>query len=122
MSVDQIVSAQPGLIPQISGFLTSQRLCGNTNFVDHVSDYIYVYLMRDLYLSETLISKEALEKLMAQSRRTIKHYNTDNGRFGENVFIDAINQKYQKITFCGVGFHHQNGIVEKKNKILTTGA
>ena len=36
--VDQIVSAQPGLIPQMSGFLTNQRLWGATTFVDHVSD------------------------------------------------------------------------------------
>ena len=56
---------------------------------------------------------------MAQS---IKHYHDDNGRFSDNGFIDDINQKYQKITFCGVGAHHQNSIVENKNKILNTGA
>ena len=28
----------------------------------------------------------------------------------------------QTISFCGVGAHHQNGIVEGKNKILTQGA
>ena len=32
----QIVSSQPGLIPQMSGFLTNQRLWGATTFVDHV--------------------------------------------------------------------------------------
>ena len=57
--VDQILSAQPGLIPQISGFLTSKRLWGATTFVDHVSDYVYVHLMRDLTLDETLLAKEA---------------------------------------------------------------
>ena len=30
--------------------------------------------------------------------------------------------KNQKITFCVVGAHHQNGIVKNKNKILTTSA
>ena len=45
VSVDQIVSAQPGLIPQMSGFLTSKILWGATTFVDHVSDYVYVHLM-----------------------------------------------------------------------------
>ena len=58
---------------------------------------------------------------MAQSGWTIKHYHADNGRFSDNGFIDAVNGKYQKITFCGVGAHHQNGIIENKNKILTTG-
>ena len=55
--VDHIVSSQPGSIPQISGFLTSQHFWGCTNFVDHVSDYVYVNLMRDLSLSETLLTK-----------------------------------------------------------------
>ena len=36
VSVDQIVSAQPGLIPQMSGFLTNKRLWGATTFVDNV--------------------------------------------------------------------------------------
>ena len=48
--VDQIISAQPGRIPQMSGFLTSKRLWGATTFVDYVSDYVYVHFMRDLSL------------------------------------------------------------------------
>ena len=58
---------------------------------------------------------------MAQAGQTVKHYHADNGRFSDNVFIDAVNRKDQKITFCGVGAPHQNGIIENKNKILTTG-
>ena len=122
VSVDQIISAQPGLIPQMSGFLTNKRLWGCTTFVDHVSDFVYVHLMRDLTLSETLIAKAAWEKVLAQANRKVKHYHADNGRFADNGFIDAVNSKDQKITFCGVGAHHQNGIVENKNKILTQGA
>ena len=44
VSVDQIISAQPGLIPQMAGFLTSKWIQGCTTIVDHVSNYIYVYL------------------------------------------------------------------------------
>ena len=39
--------------------------------MNHVSDYVYVHLMRYLSLSETLLVKEALEKLMLQSRRML---------------------------------------------------
>ena len=113
VSVDQIISAQPGLIPQMSGFLTSKRLWGATTFVDHVSDYVYVHLMRDFSLEETLLAKEAFEKVLAQAGRSAKHYDADNGRFADNGFIDAVNSKDQKITYCGVGAHHQNGIVVK---------
>ncbi len=45
--VDQIVSAQPGLIPQMSGFLTSCRIWGCTTFCDCVSDFVYIHLMQD---------------------------------------------------------------------------
>ena len=78
--------------------------------------------MRDLSLAETLFAKEAMEKVMAQAGRTFTQYHADNGRFAENDFVDAVNTKSQKLTFCGVGAHHQNGIIENKNKILTTGA
>ena len=100
----------------MSGFLTSKRLWGATTFVDLVSDYVYVHIMRDLTLNETLLTKEAMEKVMAQAGRYVKHYHADNGRFVDNGFIDAINAKDQKITFCVVGAHHQNGIIEKKRK------
>ena len=122
VAVDQILSTQPGIIPQMSGFLTSKRLWGATTFVDNLSDYVYVNLMRDLALDEILLAKEAMEKVMAQAGRYVKHYHANNGRFAENGFIDAINTKDQKITFCGVGAHYQNGIIENRNKMLTLGA
>ena len=61
------IPAQPGLIPQMSGFLTSQHLWGCTNFVDHVSDYVYVQIMRDLGLEETLLAKADWTKVLSQA-------------------------------------------------------
>ena len=63
-----------------------------------------------------------MEKLMAQAGRNVKHYHADNGKYEDNDFIDPINTKDQKIKFCGVEAHHQNGIIGNKNKILTLGA
>ena len=65
----------------MSGFLTKQRLWSATTFVDHVSDFVYVHLMRDLSLAETLIAKEAMEKVMAKAGRYVVHYHANNGRF-----------------------------------------
>ena len=62
-----------------------------------------------------------MDKVMAQAGKTVKHYHSDNVRFADNGFIDAVGGKYQKITFCGIGAHHQNRIIENKIKILTTG-
>ena len=38
-SMDQMVSAQPGLVLQMSGCLTSLQINGATIFVDHFSDH-----------------------------------------------------------------------------------
>ena len=121
ISVDQIISSQLGLITQMSGFLTNQRLWGVTTFFDHISDLVYVHLMRYFSLAETLLEKAEMEKTMAQAGWTVLHYHADNGRFSDNCFVEAINSKDQNITFYGVGTHHQNGIVKNK-KLLTNGA
>ena len=61
VSVDQIVSAQPSLIPQMAGFLTSKCIWGCTTVVDPVTYYVYVHLTRDFTLAETLLAKTAWE-------------------------------------------------------------
>ena len=52
----------------------------------------------------------------------IQSWYTDNGRNVEGDFREAVSSTNHTITFCGVGAHHQNGIAEAKNKILTYGA
>jgi len=44
VSVDQLKSSIPGFIGQITGKLTRQRIVASTIFVDHASDFSYVYL------------------------------------------------------------------------------
>ena len=80
----------------MSGFINNQRLRGATTFIDHVSDYVYVHLMRYLSLTETLLSKSSMEKVMAQAGGTVKHYHSKNGWFSYNGSTDAINGKYQR--------------------------
>jgi hypothetical protein len=48
VSINQMISAQPGLIPQIAGFLTNPMIWDATIFVDHFSGYVYDALMRNL--------------------------------------------------------------------------
>ena len=59
---------------------------------------------------------------MAQAGQSSKDYRDDNSRFVDNGSVDSIIIKYQKLTFCGMGAHHQNSIIENINKMLTTGA
>ena len=121
-SVDQIVLAQPGLLPQMAGFLTSNRIWGTTNLGDHMSDFVYVHLMHNFTLKETLLAKRAYEKVLKQAGCTARHYHADNGWFSDKGLHKDIDDKGQEITFCGVGAHHQNGIIENRNKQLTLGA
>jgi hypothetical protein len=120
--MDQIVLVQPGLIPQMSGFLTNRRIWGCTTFCDHVSDFVYVHLMCNFTINETLFAPKAFEKVLAQANWHVKHYHANNGALVHKSFMEEVNHKDQKITFCGVGGHHQNRIIENKNKMLTLSA
>jgi hypothetical protein len=105
-SLDQMVSAQLGLIPQMSGCLTNLCIMAAMVFVDHFLDHIYVYLMRDLMLSETLLAKHAYKRFLASLGVESKAYHADNGCFADKGLRDDCTSSNQTITFCGVGSHH----------------
>ena len=113
VSIDQILSAQPGLVPQMSGYLTSDRIWGITLFLDHATYNTYGHLMRSLDLDETLGSKKSFENLVSRSYNTVKIYHEYNRRYVEKISMASLNANNHTITFCGVGAHHQNGIVER---------
>jgi hypothetical protein len=120
--MDHLVSAQPGLISQITRKLTGQQINGATVIVDHYSDHVYMYLMQNLTLEETLLTKHAYERFLSSIGVTATAYHADNGCFADQGFRDDCNLSNQVITFCGVGSHNQNGIAECKIKELTLGA
>eukprot|EP00957_Ditylum_brightwellii_P172958 13168068-Ditylum_brightwellii.AAC.1 len=73
----------------MAGYLTSNRIWGVTTLCNHVSNYIYVHLMRNFTLAKTILTKTAYEKLLARANRWVKHYHADNGRFSDNGFLDS---------------------------------
>ena len=75
--------------------------------------------MQDQSGDSTLQSKHDFEHLCATQDVKVKHYHADNGRFAERSFTDDVKKSLQRITFCGVGAHHQNGITENTIKQLT---
>jgi hypothetical protein len=120
--MDHLISTQPGIIPQISWRLTCLQINCATVIVDHYSDHIYVFLMRNLSLEETLLTKHVYECFLSSNGVTAKAYHPDNGQFADEGFKDDCTMSNQSITFCGVGGHHQNGLAECKIKELTLGA
>jgi hypothetical protein len=72
--MDQIVSAQQGLIPQMAEFSTNLRIWGAMIFVDHFSDHVYVALMHDIILDETLLAKSSFERYTNNGGVNINSY------------------------------------------------
>ena len=112
VSTVQILSTQPGLFLQMSGYLTSDRIWGISLFVDHATDYTYGHLIRIIDLDENLGANKYFEKLVGRSNNTVKIYHADNRRCADNGFMASLNSNNQTIAFCGVGAPHQNGIIE----------
>jgi hypothetical protein len=113
-SVDQLISHQPGLIPQSAGLLMNDKITAVTFFVDHFSGYVYGHLMCNTSMKHTLEAKQAYERHAKLHGVDITRYRADNGQFSNPEFLQAVEASDQEITFCAVGGHHQNGIAEKK--------
>ena len=71
---------------------------------------------------KSLSVKSAFERWADRFGVKIKIYHADNGRFSKQALRSKIEDANQTITFCGVGSHHQNTIVERKIQTLTLGA
>ena len=122
VSVDQMISTQVGFFAQLKGRLTNKRYRAATIFVDHFSGYKFVFLMTHLSSEETVEAKRAFERHASEFGVTILHYHADNGRFYDNAFRASCEQGGQRLTFCGVNAHFQNGRAEKAIRDLSESA
>jgi len=116
VSVDQMISTQVGFYAQLKGRLTKQCYRCATIFVDHFSGYKYIHLTTHLSSEETVAAKRAFEEHASELGVTILNYHADNGQLCDNAFQAACKQGGQRLTFCGVNAHFQNGQVEKGNQ------
>jgi hypothetical protein len=122
MSINHMVSTQTGFLAQLKGKLTSKRYRAASIFVDHFSRLRFVHLMQDLSSEETINGKLAFERFAAKHGMAIKHYHCDNGRFADNAFKQACEQGNQRLAFCGVNSHFQNGIAKRAIRDLSESA
>ncbi len=118
VSVDQLESDVPGLIGQLKGAPTRMRYKFANVFVDHYSNLTYVHLQSSASSLETTQAKLAFERYANTFGIQITHYHADNGRFSDNDWRQDILLKGQRLTFSGVGAHHQNGRAEKRIRDL----
>ena len=118
VSVDQLVSPSPGLVAQISGFITGQRYKYATVFVDQFSGFGYVHLQKSSTAEATIEGKKAFEMAAQQVGCQVMHYHADNGIFKANKWVEECKQSGQRLTFAGVNAHHQNGVAERRIREL----
>ena len=118
VSVDQMVSPTPGLIGQMSGFLTRKRYRYATVYVDHYTGYGYVHPQITASAEETIESKKAFETTASTHGIPIHHYHADNGIFRAHKWVQACHQARQGLTYAAVGAHHQNGRAERRIREL----
>ena len=67
IATDQIVSAQPGLVPQEKGTPTRARVWGATVFVDCATNWAKVQLMQDASKESTLEAKKRVQTRLHDS-------------------------------------------------------
>ena len=111
--IDQLTVTTPGLIGQVPGFLTHERYNYSMVFLDHCSDAPYIVFQRALTGEETVWVKASFEGYPSKHGVKVRHYHTDKGIFRIQYFQADIQLQRQTISYCGVGAHDQNGLVEK---------
>jgi hypothetical protein len=76
----------------------------------------------NLTLSKTINAKCAFERFAAEHGVKITHYHCNNGRFADTAFVRSCKELHQKLTFCRVNAHFQNGIAERAIRNLSESA
>ena len=111
-SLDALTSSTPGIISQMSGFLTSDRFRAAIFFVAYATSYMYTQLQRGQTLVESIEAKASYERMAETFDIRVKKFHIDNGIFAEEGFKRDVSENNQTISYCGVGAHFQNGIAE----------
>ena len=114
VAVDQFVVPRGGRLLTTSGCKREEdRFKGGTIFVNIATGWFFVKPQVSLGAEETLLAKSCFEREAALHGVKIKSHHTDNGVFTSQSFVDTIHKQEQRLTFSGVGAHHQNGVAER---------
>jgi hypothetical protein len=106
-------STEVGFFAQLKGSLTKKQYRYCTVFVDHFSRLCFLYLQIDDSSAETMLAKQAFENFAAKHGVCILHYQCDYGQFADNAWKQSCEASCQRLPFCGVNAHFQNGIAER---------
>jgi hypothetical protein len=95
------------------GLPTSKHFKYCSFWVDHFSRFIYVTFYDSKKAEELAQSKLEFEDFASRFQVRLKSIPADNGVYRACSFQDACQRNQQRLTFCAVGMHWQNGIAEQ---------
>ena len=119
--MDQLVSPTPGLIAQMTGFLTTKRCKYATVYVDQFSKLGFVFVQKTASAEETVETVESKRAFEAFARRhgvTVSNFLADNGIFKAYLWLKTCKKDGQGLSLAGVNAHHKNGIAERRIREL----
>ncbi len=122
VSVNQMKSTEVGFLAQLKGTLTKKQYIYCTVFVDQFSQVRFVHLQFEDSTAETMLAKQAFEKFAAEHGVCILHNHCDSGQFADNAWKQSCKASCQRLSFCGVNAHFQNGIAERTIRDLSESA
>eukprot|EP00804_Cyclotella_cryptica_P027788 CCRYP_009212-RA/>CCRYP_009212-RA protein AED:0.44 eAED:0.14 QI:0/-1/0/1/-1/1/1/0/824 len=114
LSCDHYISPIPGRVVAPSGYSSTRHgYVGGTIYVDHASGWIFHSPQKSLNAADTIRGKLLLEREAAELDIQIKALHSDNGVFNSAEFRQHCDSYRQRLSFSGVGAHHQNGVAER---------
>lgn len=90
--------------------------------VDYATNYMIIHLIRDDTSELALAAKHDFEHKCTIRGIKVQRYHADYACFSEPPIQDDRKYFGQILTFCGIGAHHQNRIIECKVKDITQAA
>jgi hypothetical protein len=118
ISVMFLTSPTLGIVAQLIGAPTYKQYMHAAVYVDVASGYSFIWLQKSISEEETLEGKKAFKRHCYLVDVQVKHYHADNVIFTSNGWRRSCADNVQKILFAGVSAHHQNGIAERRIRVL----